>query len=191
VYAVAAGNDGSDACLKSPARTGEALTVGATDSADWRASWSNTGTCVDLFAPGVDILSASHWDDTATAILSGTSMASPHVAGVAALYLERVPGATPAQVANALLGGSTQGAVSNAGVGSPNRLLYSPLASLSWSFAGPLSGRQCTRILESSDPATWDDHYLCSTENYGFAWSGVGPIGGMRCTQIVESMEPS
>ncbi|HYO53317.1 S8 family peptidase, partial [Archangium sp.] len=191
VYAVAAGNDTSDACLKSPARTGEALTVGATDSSDWRASWSNTGTCVDIFAPGVGITSAWHTTDGATASLSGTSMASPHVAGVAALYLERAPGATASQVADALLGGATQGAVINPGVGSPNRLLYSPLASLSWSSAGPLSGKQCTRILESSDPATWDDNYLCSTEDYGFAWSGMGTIGGMRCTQIVETMEPS
>jgi len=122
-YAVAAGNETTDACTRSPARTGEAITVGATDSGDSRASWSNYGTCVDLFAPGVSITSASHTGGTTS--MSGTSMAAPHVAGVAALFLESNPGASPGGVTSALLHSSTWGKVANAGSGSPNRLLHS------------------------------------------------------------------
>ncbi len=72
-----------------------------------------------------------------------------------------------------------------------NQPIYSTLATLSWSSTGPISGKHCTQISETMDPATWDDNYLCSTENHGFAWSGAGPIGGMRCTQIHEAAEPS
>ncbi|QRK10790.1 S8 family serine peptidase [Archangium violaceum] len=122
-YAVAAGNDTADACTKSPARTGEALTVGATDSSDTRPSWSNYGSCVDIFAPGVGITSAYHTGGTAS--MDGTSMASPHVAGAAALFLQSNPNASPAAVSSALLNSSTGGKIVNAGSGSPNRLLFS------------------------------------------------------------------
>jgi subtilisin family serine protease len=124
-YAIAGGNDNADACNDSPGRTPEALTVGATTSTDARASFSNWGTCLDLFAPGSNITSAGYTSDTATATMSGTSMAAPHVAGVAALYLTGAPQASPATVASALVGAATTGKVTSPGTGSPNRLLYS------------------------------------------------------------------
>jgi subtilisin family serine protease len=123
-YVVAAGNSGKPACNASPARAVNALTVGATDTQDRRASWSNWGSCLDIFAPGVSITSAWNTNNTATNTISGTSMASPHVAGAAALYLSFQVGATPAQVAAALTGNATAGVVGNAKTGSPNRLLY-------------------------------------------------------------------
>jgi subtilisin family serine protease len=123
-YAVAAGNNNTNACNQSPARTPAALTVAATDNQDRRASFSNFGTCVDIFAPGVSILSSYNTSNTATATLSGTSMASPHVAGVAALYKQLNPGATPAAIASALISNATSGLVQLPGVGTPNRLLH-------------------------------------------------------------------
>ncbi|MCX4589161.1 S8 family peptidase [Streptomyces sp. NBC_01549] len=122
-YSVAAGNDGLPAGLYSPARVKEALTVGASDQADARASFSNFGAGLDLFAPGVAITSASYASDTGKATFSGTSMASPHVAGAAALYLADHPKATPAQVSKALVGRAVSGKIRGAGFGSPNRLL--------------------------------------------------------------------
>jgi subtilisin family serine protease len=123
--AVAAGNSNVDACGTSPARAANAITVGATTTSDARASFSNFGTCLDIFAPGSGILSAWFSSDTATATLSGTSMASPHVAGVAALYKQFSPGASASTVRNAIVNNSTTNHVTNAGSGSPNRLLYS------------------------------------------------------------------
>ncbi|WP_203645108.1 S8 family peptidase [Streptomyces sp. SID14478] len=122
-YTVAAGNDGLPASLYSPARVQEAVTVGATDRTDARASFSNWGTRIDLFAPGVDITSASYAGDTGKATFSGTSMASPHAAGAAALYLAGHPWAPPAEVGKALVARAAPGKVTGAGIGSPNRLL--------------------------------------------------------------------
>ncbi|GAA4076126.1 S8 family peptidase [Nocardioides kongjuensis] len=107
--AVAAGNENADACTKSPARVPEALTVAASDRTDARAGFSNRGTCVDLFAPGVDI--TSDWLNGGTNTISGTSMATPHVTGAAALYLSAHPTATPAQVGTAVLGATTKNKV--------------------------------------------------------------------------------
>jgi subtilisin family serine protease len=123
-YAVAAGNDGGDACLDSPAKEPSAITVGATDDTDQRATFSNYGKCVDLFAPGVDITSVGITGPDATATMSGTSMATPHVAGGIALYLADHPDATPADVAKALVTNSTADKVGDPGTGSPNKLLY-------------------------------------------------------------------
>jgi subtilisin family serine protease len=123
---VAAGNSNVNACDMSPASAvSSALTVGATTSSDARASYSNFGECLDLFAPGSGITSAWHTGNTATNTVSGTSMASPHVAGLAARYLSAAPTAVPTQVMDALIGYATQNVVSGAGTLSPNLLAYS------------------------------------------------------------------
>lgn len=124
VYAVAAGNSNANACNYSPARVPTALTVGATTSTDARASYSNFGSCLDLFAPGSSITSAWYSSNTATKTISGTSMASPHVAGAAALVLEGNTTASPEGVANTIVSNATAGKVISAGSGSPNQLLY-------------------------------------------------------------------
>ena len=123
--AVAAGNSNANACNSSPARAANAITVGSTTTSDARSSFSNFGTCLDLFAPGSGILSAWFTSNTATATLSGTSMASPHVAGVAALYKQQNPNASSTTVRNAIVNNATTNVISNPGSGSPNRLLYS------------------------------------------------------------------
>ncbi|WP_406446615.1 S8 family peptidase [Streptomyces sp. NBC_01613] len=122
-YAVAAGNNGASASSYSPARVATAITVGATTSADAKASYSNYGSVLDIFAPGSSITAGYNTSDTATATLSGTSMATPHVAGAAAVYLAGHTSSTPAQVATALVNGATSGVVTSAGTGSPNKLL--------------------------------------------------------------------
>jgi subtilisin family serine protease len=129
-YAIAAGNGflglfAQNACNTSPARVTEAMTVSATDSADKKPSWANVGTCVDWFAPGINVTSAWNTNDTATNTISGTSMATPHTTGVAALYLQANPTASaPAQVQSALRSLATPGVVISPGTGSPNKLLF-------------------------------------------------------------------
>lgn len=122
---VAANNNNTNACNSSPARVVNAITVGSTAISDARSSFSNFGPCLDLFAPGSSILSAWYTSNTASATLSGTSMSSPHVAGVAALYKQAVSSASPAQVRFFIVNIATKDKVTNPGAGSPNRLLYS------------------------------------------------------------------
>jgi subtilisin family serine protease len=181
-YSIAAGNDsGANACNYSPPRVTEALTVSATQSNDSRASFANVGSCVDLFAPGSGVLSAYNTNNTATAVLSGTSMATPHVAGAAAAYLEGNPTATPPEVATALISNSTHNVVTSAGTGSPNLLLYSafigpagppppntpPVAS----FTSACSGLSCTFTNSSTDA----EQNIAS-----YSWSfGDGTISGV------------
>ena len=124
-YAIAAGNSNKNACNYSPARTPSAMTVGATTSTDARASYSNYGACLDLFGPGSSITSSWIGSNSATNTISGTSMATPHVAGVAALYLQSNPTASAATVRNALVANATSGKVTSAGRNSPNLLLFS------------------------------------------------------------------
>ena len=123
-YVLAAGNDNADACRSSPARTPEAITVGATTNSDARASFSNFGTCVDIFGPGHQITAAWYTSNSDTKTISGTSMASPHVAGVAALYLGRNTNASPNDVAKALTDNATPGKVGSPGMCSPNKLAF-------------------------------------------------------------------
>lgn len=128
-YAIAAGNGNivgiaQDACKYSPARVGEAMTIGATDRTDRKTSWSNYGKCVDFFAPGSGITSAWYSSTTATNTISGTSMATPHVAGVAALYLQSNPSAAPSAVRDALYAATTKSVVTSSKT-TNNHLLFS------------------------------------------------------------------
>ncbi|MFI7677509.1 S8 family peptidase [Actinophytocola sp. NPDC049390] len=123
-YSIASGNSNSNACNFTPARVAEAITVNASTSSDARASFSNYGTCTDIFAPGQSITSAWNTSNTATNTISGTSMAAPHVAGAAALYLAANPSASPATVQSTMKTNATPNKITNPGTGSPNALLY-------------------------------------------------------------------
>lgn len=166
VYVVAAGNKNVDACIFSPAAEPSAITVGATESADYRAAFSNYGTCVDLFAPGQAITAAWIGSNTATATKDGTSMAAPHVAGVAGMYLEANPTATPAAVSAAIIAAATPNKMLNAGTGSPNLILFAgfipanvpPVADFTWSCTPKQS---CTFDASiSSDSDGWIVSYV-------------------------------
>lgn len=126
--AVAAGNDNADACGTSPASAPAVLTVGSTARNDARSSFSNRGTCVDLFAPGTEITAANYTSSTGSTVLSGTSMASPHVAGVLALVRSLQPGLSAEAAQDVVVDGTTSGVITNVGTGSPNKLLWSGVA---------------------------------------------------------------
>ncbi|HEY8186019.1 MAG TPA: S8 family peptidase [Pyrinomonadaceae bacterium] len=182
-YAIAAGNDyGVDACTESPGRVAAALTVGSSTSVDAKSDFSNIGTCVDLFAPGSSITSAWRTSDTATNTISGTSMATPHVTGVAALYLQNNTTASPATVANQIITTATTNHLTGIGTGSPNRLLYSLLSSGGGGGAPPAcaGGTQYTGSLSF----TGDFDYHPNGSYYYSGVSGthkgclVGPASG-------------
>ena len=184
-FAVAAGNSNANACNYSPSSAPDALTVGSTTSTDARSSFSNFGTCVDIFAPGSSITSAWYSTNTATNTISGTSMASPHVAGAAALYLAANPAATPAQVATALTGNATTGLIPSLPAGTVNRLLYigtepedppppsdpAPVASFTYSC----SGFSCTFNGTSS------------TNETGYSWTFSGGIASASTPTVTRT----
>jgi subtilisin family serine protease len=163
VFAVAAGNSNANACNYSPARASAAITVGATTSADGRASYSNYGTCVDINAPGSGITSAWIGSNSATNTISGTSMASPHVAGGAALVLGSNPTWTPQQVRDDLVARATSNAITGLPSGTPNKLLFVGAASGGGGGGGPTlsakiskscSGFKCTFTSTSTGNVT-------------------------------------
>ncbi len=162
-FVVAAGNSNANACSGSPNRVGPALTVGSTTSSDTRSSFSNFGSCVDLFAPGSSITSAWYTSNSATNTISGTSMAAPHVAGVAALYLDQSPSATPSQVEVAIESAAVSGRLSSIGTGSPNLLLQSLL-----SGGGGGGGGACAFEDDFSSSTGWQNlsSSTCSTGTY-------------------------
>lgn len=175
---VAAGNETTDACSKSPASAPAAITVAATTSTDARASYSNYGTCVDIFAPGSAITSSWYTSTTATNTISGTSMASPHVAGVAALLIST--GVTqPSEVATALNSQATTGVVTLLGTGSPDRLLYSGSIRSSTSFQTVAIPSAQTRGVKVSSKA-WQANATVTVKTFdGFNFSASGVASAM------------
>jgi aqualysin 1 len=180
--AVAAGNDYSqNACNYSPARVANAITVGSTTSTDAKSDFSNIGSCLDIFAPGSSIQSAWYTSDTATNTISGTSMATPHVAGVAALYLQNNTGATPSTVASQIINTSTTGRLTGIGTGSPNRLLFSLLTTDGGGggapctnctlYTGSLSGTGASQYQPNGS------YYYSSVSGYHRGWLR-GPTSG-------------
>lgn len=176
-YAVAAGNDSANACTGSPNKLPEAITVGSTTNTDAMSSFSNFGTCLDIFAPGSSITSANYQNNTGSSVLSGTSMASPHVAGAAALVLARNTAATPQQVRDTLVSEATSNVLSGTKTGSPNKLLYVTNSGGSPSVDNPPLAAftsSCTNLVCSyNGSSSSDDKGIAS-----YAWSfGDGTSG--------------
>jgi len=170
---VAAGNSNKDACRYSLSGEPSAITVEATTSTDARASWSNYGTCVDIFAPGSSITSDWNTSTTATNTISGTSMASPHVTGVAALALEAKSDATPGAVALFLTSNATLNRLSSIGNGSPNLLVYS-LAS--WGSTEPSTRKVAVKsILGAGKPGT-NGWQASATVTLVDLYNGTAPV---------------
>ncbi len=178
-YAIASGNEGDDACGFTPARVSQAITVNSSMSNDARSSFSDYGSCTDLFAPGQAITSAWNTSDTATNKISGTSMATPHVTGAAALYLADHPAASPVTVQDALKEAATPGKITNPGPGSPNLLLNTGVST----SAGPDSSSPAVTNPGARRTASVKPTSLRMSASGGTAplrWSARGLPGGLR-----------
>ena len=183
-YVVAAGNNGGDACAMSPGKLPDVINVGASDASDSRASWSNYGSCVHMFAPGVSVGSADYYSDVALASWNGTSVAAPMVSGAVALYLQGHPTASPASVRSAILGNTTGSVLRNTS-GSANRLLYT-------SFIGSVSAPTTTTTAPTTTTTTTAPapapiapvggvgvSYKCASRVCGFDAGASQPTGGV------------
>ncbi|MFC4856968.1 S8 family peptidase [Actinophytocola glycyrrhizae] len=173
-YAIASGNSNSNACNFTPARVTEAITVNASTRTDARASFSNWGNCTDIFAPGQDITSTWRTSDTSTNTISGTSMAAPHVAGAAALYLADNPAASPATVQSTMKTNATPNKITNPGTGSPNALLYT-------GTGGVTPPNPCAAVTNGTN-YNINDH---ATVNSPISVSGCTGNGGASATVAV------
>ncbi|AVP99828.1 alkaline serine protease [Ahniella affigens] len=187
IVVVAAGNDNANACNYSPARAAAAITVGSTTNTDARSSFSNFGTCLDIFAPGSNILSSWYTGTSATNTISGTSMASPHVAGVVALYLADNPTASVSAATAAVLNGSTPNKVTSPGTGSPNRLLYSLFSgSTTPDTTAPSNPASAAATAASSSQINLSWTASTDTGGSGLAGYKVERCSGAGCTAFAE-----
>ncbi|RDI21673.1 peptidase inhibitor I9 [Lentzea flaviverrucosa] len=172
-YAIASGNSNTDACSTSPARVTEAITVNSSTNTDARSSFSNYGSCTDIYAPGSNIVSAWNTNDTATNNISGTSMATPHVAGAAALWLATHPTDSPAAVWNGINAASTPNKITNVGANTPNKLLYSLFGAPSGNPSVTNPGTQTSTV---GTPASLQLSASGGTAPYSWSVSGL-PAG--------------
>ncbi len=175
---VAAGNSGKDACTTSPARVAVAVTVGALDASDTGAAFSNFGSCLDIFAPGVDIVSTSNATSTATTSMTGTSMAAPHAAGAVAALLHAEPALSPADVSQRLLTAASSGPILNAGPGSPQKILFADPALVA---ASPTAPQPPTGVTSSAGKrsalVSWTPGFAGGSPLTGHLVRVYGPTG--------------